>query len=70
MPVYEYECEDGHTFEVTQKITDEPLTNCPKRFQVSPITWRVPCWAPVRKLVSKFSFVLKGGGWSGNGYSR
>ncbi len=70
MPRYDYECDEGHVFEATQKITDEPLTNCTQRFQVDAITWRVPCWAPVRKLVSKFSFILKGGGWSNSGYGR
>lgn len=30
MPTYDYKCLDcGHSFEHFQKITDEPLTNCP-----------------------------------------
>ncbi|MEK9172119.1 MAG: FmdB family zinc ribbon protein, partial [Nitrospirota bacterium] len=28
MPIYEYGCEGGHRFEVTQKMTDPPLTTC------------------------------------------
>ncbi len=28
MPFYEYRCVDGHTFEVTQRMSDEPLTKC------------------------------------------
>jgi putative FmdB family regulatory protein len=28
MPIYEYRCERGHTFEVTQRMTDDPLTVC------------------------------------------
>ena len=28
MPIYEYRCEKGHTFEVMQKMTDDPLTVC------------------------------------------
>jgi hypothetical protein len=24
MPIYEYRCENGHLFEVMQKITDDP----------------------------------------------
>jgi putative FmdB family regulatory protein len=28
MPIYEYKCDNGHVFEVIQKITDEPLSNC------------------------------------------
>jgi putative FmdB family regulatory protein len=28
MPIYEYRCEKGHTFEVMQKMTDDPVTKC------------------------------------------
>lgn len=28
MPVYEYRCEQGHTFEVVQKMSDPPITVC------------------------------------------
>ena len=28
MPFYEYRCEKGHTFEVMQRMTDDPLTTC------------------------------------------
>ena len=28
MPIYEYRCENGHLFEVMQKITDDPVTHC------------------------------------------
>jgi len=31
MPTYDYRClECDHTFEVFQKITEDPLSNCPK----------------------------------------
>ena len=30
MPIYEYRCENGHLFEVLQKITDDPVTACPE----------------------------------------
>ena len=31
MPTYEYEClKCGHVFDTFQKITDKPLTRCPK----------------------------------------
>src|SRR3954462_3849999 len=30
MPIYEYRCENGHLFEVMQKMTDEPVTACPE----------------------------------------
>ncbi len=58
MPVYEYECKEcERVFEVQQKMTDEPLQNCPE------------CRAPVKKLVSMSSFQLKGGGWYADGYA-
>jgi putative FmdB family regulatory protein len=28
MPIYEYRCEKGHTFEVMQRMTDDPVTVC------------------------------------------
>ncbi len=53
MPFYEYRCEDcGHELEALQKISDEPLLDCPQ------------CAKPrLRKLVSAAAFRLKGGGW-------
>ncbi|WP_457576082.1 FmdB family zinc ribbon protein [Desulfomarina sp.] len=58
MPVYEYECRECEkVFEVQQRMSDDPLTNCPE------------CDGPVRKLVSMSSFQLKGGGWYADGYS-
>jgi putative FmdB family regulatory protein len=28
MPIYEYRCEKGHTFEVMQRMTDDPVIVC------------------------------------------
>jgi putative FmdB family regulatory protein len=28
MPTYEYRCEQGHTFEVVQRMSDPPITVC------------------------------------------
>ena len=28
MPVYEYKCDNGHVFDVIQRMADEPLTEC------------------------------------------
>jgi putative FmdB family regulatory protein len=33
MPTYEYEREDGTRFEVRQRITDDPLKECPNTGQ-------------------------------------
>ena len=56
MPTYEYECTRGHQFEADQRISDPPLARC-----------RV-CRAKARRLISRTSFVLKGGGWYADGY--
>ncbi len=52
MPVYEYRCTKcSKEFEVTQKMTDSPLTICSS------------CGGELKKLITKTSFVLKGSGW-------
>lgn len=40
MPTYEYLCEKCGRFEVTQRITEEPLKTCPT------------CGGPVKRLIS------------------
>ena len=31
MPTYEYRCRDcGHSFDIVQKMSDDPLTHCPE----------------------------------------
>jgi putative FmdB family regulatory protein len=59
MPIYEYECAKcGHEFEREQRMSDPPVKTCPK------------CKGrKVTKLISRSSFVLKGGGWYADGYS-
>jgi len=58
MPVYEYECSGcKKVFEIQQRIAEAPLEVCPD------------CGASVRKLISRSSFQLKGGGWYSDGYS-
>ena len=53
MPIYEYECQEcGYRHEALQKISDDPLTDCPS------------CGASaLRKLVSAAGFRLSGSGW-------
>jgi len=58
MPIYEYSCRECGGFEVTQKITDKPLTRCPA------------CKGKVKKLISNTSFHLKGTGWYVTDYAR
>ena len=59
MPFYEYACEKCESeFEIEQRITDEPLKSCPK------------CRSRrIKRLISRTSFSLKGGGWYADGYS-
>jgi putative FmdB family regulatory protein len=57
MPIYEYGCDAGHRFEVTQKLSDPPLTTC----QV--------CKLPVSKLISAPAISFKGSGWYVTDYS-
>lgn len=60
MPIYEYQCLDcGKEFEVMQRITAEPLTEC------------ICCKSKgnVKKLISHSSFHLKGTGWYVTDYS-
>lgn len=58
MPIYEYECEScRNVFEITQRMTDDPLSSCPD------------CDGSVKKIVSRSSFLLKGGGWYADGYT-
>ncbi len=58
MPVYEYECPACEkVLEVQQRMADAPLTICPE------------CEGPVKKIMSRSSFQLKGGGWYADGYS-
>ncbi len=52
MPVYEYRCGKCGVFETEQKITDEPLKQCPK------------CGSPVKKLIGRnIGIIFKGSGF-------
>lgn len=52
MPTYEYRCPEGHEFELFQKMTDEPVANCPT------------CGAKAERLLSGGAgFLFKGSGF-------
>lgn len=57
MPVYEYACPHHGTFEVSQRISEAHLTRCGR------------CEQPVRRLISRSSFALKGTGWYATDYA-
>lgn len=60
MPIYEYQCTAcAHQFESLQKMTDEPLVECPQCHQQT-----------LSKLVSAAGFQLKGTGWYVTDYSK
>ena len=52
MPTYDYRCDRcERTFEVRQRISEDPLTTCER------------CGGPIRRLLAAAPFILKGGGW-------
>ena len=56
MPIYEYKCENGHVFDVIQKMTDEPLTECQE------------CGAPAARVLSAPAIHFKGSGFHNTDY--
>ena len=59
MPLYEYECTKcGHRFEVIQKFSDRPRSQCPK------------CKGSLRKLLSAPAIQFKGSGWYVTDYGK
>jgi putative FmdB family regulatory protein len=56
MPVYEFECGDGH-------ITEELVPMGTKQTQCT------KCKKKAKKILSTCTFELKGGGWYADGYS-
>ena len=56
MPIYEYRCENGHTFEVMQKMTDDPVSAC------------ATCEAPVQRVFHPVAVHFKGKGFYNTDY--
>jgi putative FmdB family regulatory protein len=56
MPIYEYRCENGHLFEVMQKIADPPVTVCST------------CEAPVQRVFHPIAVHFKGSGFYNTDY--
>ena len=56
MPIYEYRCENGHLFEVMQKIADPPVTVC------------TTCGAPVQRVFHPIAVHFKGSGFYNTDY--
>jgi putative FmdB family regulatory protein len=59
MPIYEYRCPNGHTFEVFQRMTDAPLETCQS------------CGAgPVQKILFPVAVHFKGSGFYSTDYGK
>jgi putative FmdB family regulatory protein len=56
MPIYEYRCENGHLFEVMQRMTDGPVTQCEE------------CGAPVQRVFHPVAVHFKGSGFYNTDY--
>ena len=56
MPIYEYKCENGHVFEVLQKMADEPLRECQE------------CGAPASRVLTPPAIHFKGSGFHNTDY--
>jgi putative FmdB family regulatory protein len=56
MPIYEYRCENGHNFEVMQRMTDDPVTKCEV------------CGAPVQRVFHPVAVHFKGKGFYNTDY--
>ncbi|HEX6152649.1 MAG TPA: FmdB family zinc ribbon protein [Solirubrobacterales bacterium] len=56
MPIYEYKCENGHVFDVIQRMTDEPLRECEE------------CGAPASRVLTPPAIHFKGSGFHNTDY--
>ena len=58
MPIYEYKCENGHVFDVIQKMSDEALTECQE------------CGAPAVRVLHPVAVHFKGSGFYNTDYGK
>jgi len=58
MPIYEYRCKKGHTFEVTQRMVDDAITEC------------ATCGAPVQRVFHPVAVHFKGSGFYTTDYGK
>jgi putative FmdB family regulatory protein len=56
MPIYEYRCKKGHTFDVMQRISDDPVTTCEV------------CGATVQRVFHPIAVHFKGSGFYNTDY--
>ena len=58
MPIYEYRCRNGHDFEVSQSMSEDPVSRCPE------------CAAPVERVFRPVAVHFKGSGFYSTDYAR
>jgi putative FmdB family regulatory protein len=58
VPIYEYKCENGHVFDVIQKMADEALTECQE------------CGAPAVRVLYSPAVHFKGSGFYNTDYGK
>jgi putative FmdB family regulatory protein len=58
MPIYEFRCDNGHTFEVMQRMTDDPIAVCET------------CSAPVQRVFHPVAVHFKGSGFYNTDYGK
>lgn len=58
MPIYEYKCDNGHVFDVMQKMAEDPLTEC------------VECGAPAHRVLTAPAVHFKGSGFYNTDYGK
>jgi len=58
VPIYEYKCDNGHVFDVIQKMTDEALTECQE------------CGAPAVRVLHSPAVHFKGSGFYNTDYGK
>jgi len=58
VPIYEYKCEKGHTFEVQQRMADDAITECSV------------CGKPVQRVFHPIAVHFKGSGFYNTDYGK
>jgi putative FmdB family regulatory protein len=58
VPIYEYKCDNGHVFDVIQRMADDPLTECQE------------CGAPAVRVLHPVAIHFKGSGFHNTDYGK
>ena len=58
MPIYEYKCDNGHVFDVMQRMSDEALSECQE------------CGAPAVRVLHSPAVHFKGSGFYNTDYGK